>query len=300
MNLFDDEGDQASQQPQQQEESRLANPGNESFIQSLNFKGPLVWDIETGPVDDERLRQFFEFDPTTIKDFDLIGTEFDESTVKYGAMKDEAKRAAKRDEARSKFEAARSAAEAAMVTAEDQSFAEFKAEAALDAKTARILAIGYMDLATGGWAIDSGGESEDEATLLKTFWGVVSLCRTKGIPMIGFNTSIFDLPVCARRSFFHHVRPVPFLQNGRYVDRMFVDLMETWKCGDYRTWVSLDDLAAFFGLTRKNGDGAFFHVLWHGTPEQREQAVAYLQNDLVMTAELAVALQVVNDQKKGA
>lgn len=58
--------------------------------------------------------------------------------------------------------------------------------------------------------------------------------------------------------------------------------MQLW--GDY---VSLDTLAAAFGTTRKNGDGARFSDLYFGLDAERKQALKYLANDVTMTVEIA-------------
>ena len=262
-----------------------------NFFMDSNFKGPIVWDIETGPQPDDRLRKLHKFNPTSIKGYELIGTEFDESTVAYGNTKDEEKRSAKRDTAYKKFVAARKKAEEELRTGEAKSFEEFRNVAALDARTCQVLAIGYLDLDSGQRVMDDGGGDEQE--LLEVFWTVFTRCRSRSISMIGFNTSGFDVPICARRGMLHKVDVPPFLTNNRYIDKTFVDLLETWRCGNYRLWIKLDELAEFFGCTRKNGDGAMFHKLWNGSPEERQQAIDYLSNDLDMTAEVARAMQVV-------
>jgi hypothetical protein len=55
--------------------------------------------------------------------------------------------------------------------------------------------------------------------------------------------------------------------------------------------ISLDKLCGFFGLARKTGSGADFARLYND-PATRGEALAYLRNDLKMTAQAAVKLGV--------
>jgi len=78
--------------------------------------------------------------------------------------------------------------------------------------------------------------------------------------------------------------------------------MREWQFGNrYEGFVKLDQLAAFFGTRRKTGDGADFHKKFFGTPEEREEALAYCRNDVLMTAEVAVKMRlIVNPAKQVA
>jgi putative salt-induced outer membrane protein YdiY len=67
--------------------------------------------------------------------------------------------------------------------------------------------------------------------------------------------------------------------------------MREWQFGNrYEGFVKLDQLAAFFGTRRKNGDGADFHKKFFGTPEERVEALEYLNNDVMMTVEIAAKM----------
>lgn len=264
-----------------------------SFLEMMDFLGPVIWDIETGPLPDEKLTELFKFDPATVKGYELIDKEFDPASVKLGRMKDQAKIDAKIEAEREKFESAKAAAIEGMVTAEVDAFAAFKSKAALSALTGQVLAIGYLDLGAEELdvAIDDG--RGDEKLLLTAFWEVFRMCLVREVSMIGFNTTGFDVPFIIRRSWAHGVTvPKGLFQNGRYLHRSLRDLRELWACGEYHPSGTLDDLAALFGTTRKNGDGGQFHKLWSGTPEERQQALDYLKNDLVMTKEVARAMQI--------
>lgn len=258
--------------------------------------GDLVFDIETGPVAGERLEELFagQFDETKVKGFDLIGTEFDPSAVKLGNLKDQAKIDAKIDAKRKEHEKAIAEATIAVAQAREDAWGSFCERAPLSPITGRVLAIGYGrgEMPLDGWPqIDVVSENSSEAAVLASFWAMFDGQIARGAKLIGHNIYGFDLPFLVRRSWLLGV-PVPpeacNLSGGRWQwSRTFVDTMTAWGCGVYGERISLDRAAEFFGVTRKNGDGARFHVLFHGTPDERGQAIDYLANDLVMTWEVA-------------
>jgi hypothetical protein len=160
--------------------------------------------------------------------------------------------------------------------------------AALCATTGRVLAIGTMlDGDVQLLAVDEG-EPFLEADLLDAFW---RLAAPQGSwrHLIGFNSNRFDIPFLIRRSYKLGVN-VPYgALNGRYLNPRFVDLMDTWKLGDFQASISLDRLAKHLGVGAKNGDGARFAALLE---EDRAAALDYLRNDIEMTVAVARKLGV--------
>ena len=263
---------------------------NLSFIHTLDFKGPVIFDIETGPLPDSELAEMFEFDETKVPGYNLIGAEFDPASVKYGNTKDEAKRAEKLAAAREAFAVERAAAEARFAHAEQDAYDEFVGKAALSATTGRVLTVAYMDVPTGRKVLDYG--DHNEAELLTFFWEFVRVLLAKRIPLIGFNSNTFDIPFLCRRAMYHGI-PIPTIRRGRYLHDIFVDCRDAWACGEWQPKGNLDDLSKFFGGPAKNGSGADFHKLWHGTPEEQQRAAEYALNDLDMTLAIARGVQVI-------
>src|SRR5690349_25148701 len=98
----------------------------------------LVFDIETAACADDQIRQFCpEFVPPAHPG------EFDVASVKYGNLKDEAKRAMKRDECRDAHAAAVANYAADVEAKRAEHWERFKANAALDPLTGQIIAIGF-------------------------------------------------------------------------------------------------------------------------------------------------------------
>jgi len=219
----------------------------------------ICFDIETGSLPEAELASMVP--------------AFDPAEVKTGNLKDPEKVAAK------------------IAEAEANHRREFFERAALDPLTGRVVAIGLLVNAECGMR---NAEfriigHEDEAATLREFWEVCRGEMGRINEMIGFNSRAFDLPFLIRRSFKHRV-PVPFgIRRGRYWGDEMVDLRELWQLGDRQARGSLDTVARHLGVGQKNGDGAAFAALWQS---DREKALAYLKNDLELTARVAEALGV--------
>ena len=170
----------------------------------------------------------------------------------------------------------------------------WREKAALCATTGRVLAIGMMlDDEVDLLVVDSE-QGFSEVDLLTAFWQIAA---PDGIwrHLVGFNSNRFDIPFLIRRSYKLGVR-VPFgALNGRYLNARFIDLMESWKLGDFQSSISLDRLAKHLGVGAKNGNGAHFAALLQ---EDRAAALDYLRNDIAMTVAVARKLGVVAPLKK--
>lgn len=244
----------------------------------LRCDGATIFDIETGPRDWSEIEGFW-------KAPEKPGV-FDPNSVKYGNTKDAAKRAAKLEEAK--------LAHAALVADFDAEIEKSKQEllgkAALSPVTGRVLAIGYLDKQCD---IDGLTGENTEAAILETFWEYYGTALANRDRLVGFNIYGFDLPFIVRRSWLLGVDvPSDVIRDNRYWNKVFIDLMQVWGCGNYGERISLDNLCQFFGGPRKNGDGAEFSKLWLN-PETRQQAIEYLANDLRMTLEAARKMGVV-------
>ncbi len=231
---------------------------------------PIVYDIETGPLDDEALAAAIEPFP----EYTPLSTE----QVKTGNLKDEQKIRDKVTQAiaehREEYHAKKAKHEA-----------EFRERAALSPLTGRVLAIGYAD--PSGRCLIHGAEEE---SLLTQFWGLYRQMSSQSVGgLIGWNSNSFDLPFIVRRCWLYDI-PIPQdALNGRYWSKLLVDLLDVWRLGA-KDYVSLDRVARYFGLGGKNGSGALFYQLWKN---DRDEACRYLANDLDLTLGVAKRLGVV-------
>ncbi|MGH8017741.1 MAG: hypothetical protein ACREIA_05525 [Opitutaceae bacterium] len=165
--------------------------------------------------------------------------------------------------------------------------------AALSAVTGRVLAIGWLDPYADEHGFFASGH---EAADLTEFWSFIAPSGFLNGDLVGFNSNRFDLPFLMRRSWRLGV-PVPAqLLGGRYLPRECIDISDTWRCGVREDSISLDNLARFLGVGRKNGDGADFASL---CDMNRAAALDYLANDLRLTLRCAIALGLIAPPSAG-
>lgn len=268
----------------------------------------LVFDIETGPRPDAELRLVCDpFDPAGVDvprgDFPA----FDPTAVKLGNVKDQAKIDTKIAEARTAHEQAKAEHDAAVANApailaeaEAAHWSKIRDRAALSPVTGQVLAIGCYSVEKDKVSIAGVDKPADEVTAIGQFWRQFLTCKQANRSLVGFNSNSFDLPFLVKRSWLLGV-DVPatlFSPDGRYLDRICVDLLARWKCG---VWggngsdggsIKLAGLAKFFGVGDKPDGvtGKDFARLWQ---EDRAKAKEYLANDLKMTAACAVRMGIV-------
>jgi hypothetical protein len=214
----------------------------------------IFFDVETGPLPEPEIA--------------AMVPPFDPAEVRTGNLRDPGRIAAK------------------LAEAEANHRRDFIERAALDPLTGRVVAIGLLHLAGARFEVIG---HDDEAQTLREFWA--ACCGEMGRihQMVGFNIYQFDLPFLFRRSWKHRVE-VPFgIRRGRYWADEMGDLRDYWQLGDRQARGSLDSISKHLGLGGKTGDGKVFAELWR---TDREQAVAYLRNDVELTARVAGALGV--------
>ena len=214
----------------------------------------IFFDIETGALPESEIAAMMP--------------PFDPAEVKTGNLKDPDKIAAK------------------LAEAEANHRRDFIERAALDPLTGRVVAIGLLYLAGGRFEVIG---HDNEAQTLREFWQACRGEMGRVHQLVGFNIYPFDLPFLFRRSWKHRVE-VPFgIRRGRYWADEMVDLRDGWQLGDRQARGSLDSIAKHLGLGGKNGDGRAFADLWR---TDRDRAVAYLRNDVELTARISGVLGV--------
>lgn len=251
---------------------------------------PIVFDIETGPLPIETLKQILPpFDRSS------LGPEpaaFDPATVKLGNMKDEKLIADKIHAAKTKHAEEAKTWWQAATQAEPNYWAAIEERAALSAITGQVLAIGYLGQSQ---QIHAASEGIQEGALLSHFWGLYKKARAAHRKMCGYNIKGFDVPFLAQRSYILGVEvPATVLTPTGFLEPTFVDLADVWKCGN-RGWGekgfgSLDTLAKAMGLGEKLAGvtGADFARLFNSQdPQERQQAIDYLATDLAITRAIA-------------
>jgi hypothetical protein len=257
----------------------------------------LVFDIETGPLDLETVTAFSpvwnpppppgEFDPAAVKCGNIGGPDSEKGKAKIAAAKAE-------------HEATVRDYEQLCRDGELQHVAACLDRAALSPVTGQVLAVGCWSATTGNTVIIGEQDGITEADILARFWSAYLNMRGQKRQMVGVNIFGFDLPFLIRRSWILGVDVPATVREGRYWDRLFIDLRDEWLLG--QRWgdceSSLDHMARALGVGSKADaagcDGATFHRLWlSGDQTRRETARKYLVNDLELTRKVAERLGVV-------
>lgn len=244
--------------------------------------GAVVLDIETGALPWEEIEQYWTAPPAP--------GPFDESTVKYGNLKDEAKRAAKLADA----QAAHKVLVDGYSEAVQASKAEFTSRAALSATTGRVIAIGYLQpgLQVQPAILGSNIVADvTESAILRDFWQMFGQWLDAKTTIVGHNIFGFDLPFLIRRAWKYGLDvPSGIRQGGRWWNPLIRDTMVEWQMGP--GMVKLDSLARYFKIGQKTEgvSGADFARLW---AEDHKLAEEYLRNDVTMTAKVATCLNLI-------
>ncbi len=242
----------------------------------------IVFDIETGPLPEDILAgRIAPYEPPPEPG------AFHPDAVKLGNTKDPGKIEEKIEAARKRHQAESAAYRSNAIKDKADHIAKAKDRAALSPLTGQVLAIGYKSMASGKSVLDHVDDHYPEAMLLKMFWKQYARRRANNSIMVGHNIHGFDVPFIVRRSWLLGVDvPETVIERGRYIDsRVFVDTMTRWSCGG-RDFVKLDTIASAMGVGGKPDGvtGAMFAELF---VVDRPAALAYLQNDLDMTANVA-------------
>ena len=206
----------------------------------------IYFDIETGPL------------PLS----ELVIPPFDPSQVKLGNIKNPDIIAEK------------------IQRAEENHVSDYIRNAALDAISGQVLAIGYRIEHEQPAVLCA--DTDGEKAMLVQFWALLDSFERKP-QLIGFNTKPFDLPFLIKRSWKHRVTVPYWLRNGRYWNDLIVDLRDPWQLGDSRAHGSLNAICRHLGLGEKTGSGADFHRLWQ---TDRQAAIAYAIQDVELTAKV--------------
>jgi hypothetical protein len=247
----------------------------------------LAFDIETESLPEEQVRLFSE----PFKKPAHPGP-FDPSAVRTGNLKDQIKIDAKIQEARDAHALAVQSYEADCTKAEREYWQGLMDKAALSPVTGRVVVVGLRSV-SGKETLISG----DEPDILSSFWNQYRDCSRARRQMIGANILNFDLPFLVRRSWINRVEVPDGVRDGRYWDKIFVDIREHWLCGQWKGDVesSLDLMARALGVGHKLDKtiGAHFGKLWRGDQQEHELAKRYLQRDLELTIEIARRLGII-------
>lgn len=254
----------------------------------------LGFDIETGPEEEAVLKKRYQpFDPASVKHPGV----FDPASVKYGNTKDPVKRAEKLEESQLGHMAALANYKQDVEKAAAEHWGTYVEKAALHPATGRLLAFGgATGSADAQRTIIHLAEFPNEQDFLAECWNVLKYHRAA--TKTGWNIHGFDVPFMILRSAILQVEVPAWVRDKKqFFDSTFIDLQKVWAFPQlYNPFGNnkLNTVATAVGIGGKldEVDGADFHKFYFGTPEERIKALAYLDQDLVLTWGMANFLQV--------
>lgn len=127
---------------------------------------------------------------------------------------------------------------------------------------------------------------DNEKSLLEEF---STLVNSKEYILCGHNSKEFDFPYIARRCLINGI-PIPKLLDNAGKKPWEVnhhDTMDLWKFGDYKSYTSLNLLAAVFGINSPKDDidgSQVWSVYW--IDKDLERIKTYCQKDVITVAQL--------------
>lgn len=233
----------------------------------------IICDIETGALPEEHILPFLK-----------IPAAFDEAACKAEFA------TAREDSEKGRLFLEKKRAEHGLKAATEMK--EQLERACLKPETGRILALGLMLPGDDEPHIFTGPEGE----LCGIFWGCYRRAKEEARKIAGWNFLGFDLPFIIRRSWALGVK-VPFglFERGRYANATFLDLMELYACGQRNSYTSLDHAGRHLLGEGKPADDIggenFAAYFLSGDPQKKEQALAHLRTDLLLTRGIHVRLE---------
>ncbi|MFN0293007.1 3'-5' exonuclease [Pedobacter helvus] len=129
---------------------------------------------------------------------------------------------------------------------------------------------------------------DDEIVVLKQFISLINR-QTKNLQLCAHNGKEFDFPYLCRRMLINGL-PIPTqlqISGKKPWEINHLDTMDLWKFGDYKSYTSLNLLAAIFDLpTPKNDiDGSKVREVYYQDKDLARIA-RYCENDVITTAQI--------------
>lgn len=179
----------------------------------------------------------------------------------------------------------------------------FKEKAGIYAEFGKIICIslGRYELEARGFKlkIKNYYDHNEEELLGRFLADIHKFEERKPIIFCGHNIKEFDLPYICRRSLVYGLK-LPMCLNLSGVkswNNPHCDTLELWRFGDYKHYVSLDLLAAVFGVesSKTEIDGSMVSEVYWNKDNGLEDIVKYCSGDVYTTAKLLMKLKGVDE-----
>ncbi|MFK7970959.1 MAG: ribonuclease H-like domain-containing protein [Bacteroidia bacterium] len=174
----------------------------------------------------------------------------------------------------------------------------YEDKAAIHAEFGRVVCVscGYLRFGENGAAPELRMRSfwgEDEVKLLTEFADTLNkFCSRPGRWVCAHNGKEFDFPYLGRRYLINNLE-VPFVlqvQGKKPWETSFIDTMEMWKFGDFKSYTSLETLAAVFDIptSKDDIDGSQVSSAYYAGEVDRIKV--YCEKDVSVTAQVMLRM----------
>lgn len=174
----------------------------------------------------------------------------------------------------------------------------FSEKAGIHAEFAKTICIscGYVKLNTDGghqFTIKSYA-GHDERSLLKEFGEMLNkFTQKEGRKLCAHNGKEFDFPFLGRRYLIHGLSlpDVLQIQGKKPWELSFIDTMELWRFGEYKSFISLELLATVLGIPSPKDDidgSSVNNIYWHEQDLNRIQT--YCEKDVKTTGQILLKM----------
>jgi DNA polymerase elongation subunit (family B) len=167
----------------------------------------------------------------------------------------------------------------------EQQRADWESKLALSPLTGQVICYGYSQNDND---IHVGYIEEDEVSEKEILSLICEVYLTEADLIIGHNIKDFDLWFIYNRCRKHGITFPNKLYSsyrGRFTwNEHIIDTAELWGCGKYKEYISLDNLAKYFGLDGKdNNISKNFEQVWI---EDRDKAIEHTKNDVLLAKQI--------------
>lgn len=135
---------------------------------------------------------------------------------------------------------------------------------------------------------------DDEPTLLKKFSDFINKnLDSSQYYLCGHNGKEFDFPYIARRMLINNISLPQILnvQGAKHWETRFLDTMQMWRFGDYKSYTSLELLCACFGIETPKDDidgSQVWSVYWN--EHDLERIAKYCAKDVLSLQRVFLAM----------
>ncbi|MDX2195080.1 MAG: 3'-5' exonuclease [Cytophagales bacterium] len=162
-----------------------------------------------------------------------------------------------------------------------------------------VIGIGYLYIAENGEPMLKTKTiySDNEHDILIEFKNIVQKYPPDSLQLCAHNGKEFDFPYIARRMLIHGIALPEVLQtaNKKPWEITHIDTLEMWKFGDWKSYTSLELLAAIFEIptSKYDIDGSKVHEYYY-VHQDLQKIAEYCAKDVVVLAQLYLKMNIQN------